>query len=98
LEALNSPIRPGGILVEWRCLAAASPLQAMSFAQRLAKKADEFEARKKAEEQKRDAEEAAQIHAWVSGWQKKDTIFASIKNNKTLEKNAELTSASSRVI
>ena len=75
--------------MEWRCLAAASPLQAMSFAQRLAKKADEFEARKKAEEQKRDAEEAAQIHAWVSGWQKKDTIFASIKNNKTLEKNAE---------
>jgi len=68
---------------------AASPLQAMSFAQRLAKKADEFEARKKAEEQKRDAEEAAKIHAWVSGWQKKDNIFASIKNNKTLEKNAE---------
>lgn len=38
----------------------------MSFAQRLAKKADEFEARKKAEEQKRDAEEAAQIHAWAA--------------------------------
>ena len=63
----------------------ASPWpEAMSFAQRLAKKADEFEARKKAEEQKRDAQEAAKIHAWVSGRQKKDNIFANVLPEKRM--------------
>eukprot|EP00438_Fugacium_kawagutii_P031200 Skav220795 [mRNA] locus=scaffold150:105276:106870:- [translate_table: standard] len=38
----------------------------MSFAQALAKKADEFEARKKAEQQRLDAEDAQRIRDWAA--------------------------------
>lgn len=50
----HSPPAPSGTL-----------RQDMSFAQSLAKKADAFEAKRRAEEQRLDQEEANRIRSWV---------------------------------